>query len=211
MIEYPSIDSSAKSPRKHCIAFDKLDGSNFRAKWTPKASFCSFGTRTQQIDESTPEWGEMVYVFKNTLADPLHDKFKRDKDYRDYREITIYGEFFGDQSFAGRHVQSDPKQIVLFDVLLGHKNRKFVHPTDFIKDFQEIVKIPDIIYVGNLNQEFIQQVRDNAFNLKEGVICKGTEPTGAAMGGIWKCKIKTSAYFEKLKEVYNTDWKRYWE
>jgi len=36
MIKYPSIINSVKAPRSHCIAFDKLDGSNFRAKYTQK-------------------------------------------------------------------------------------------------------------------------------------------------------------------------------
>lgn len=29
MIEYPSIQNSSKAPRKECVAFNKLDGSNF--------------------------------------------------------------------------------------------------------------------------------------------------------------------------------------
>lgn len=39
MVEYPSIQNSSKAPRKNCIAFEKLDGSNFRAKWTQKNGF----------------------------------------------------------------------------------------------------------------------------------------------------------------------------
>lgn len=53
MIEYPSIQNSSKAPRKNCVAFDKLDGSNFRAKWTAKRGFDTFGTRTQLIDETS--------------------------------------------------------------------------------------------------------------------------------------------------------------
>jgi hypothetical protein len=36
MIEYPSMQNSSKAPRKECMVFEKLDGSNFRAKWTEK-------------------------------------------------------------------------------------------------------------------------------------------------------------------------------
>ena len=58
----------------------------------------------------------MVRVFNETMKGSLEDKFKRDKEYRDYREITIYGEYLGPQSFAGRHVTGDSMRIVLFDV-----------------------------------------------------------------------------------------------
>lgn len=210
MIEYPSIINSSKAPRKHCIAFDKLDGSNFRAKYTNKKGFNVFGTRTQLIDETTPFWGEMVNIFKNTIQQPLENLFNKDKDFRDYREIIVYGEFLGENSFAGRH-ENESHEIVIFDVLLGHKQRKFLRPQDFIKIIGKEVKIPNIVYTGNLNEEFIQNVRNNIFDLKEGVICKGTESSGAFSGGIWSCKIKTQAYLDKLKTQFGEEWEKYGE
>lgn len=211
MIEYPSIQNSSKAPREMCVAFDKLDGSNFRAKWTKKQGFHLFGTRTQLIDETDQFWGQMVTIFKTDFAKSLEDKFVRDKDYQNEREYIVYGEFLGDNSFAGRHVDSDEKRIVVFDILCGHKNRKFVPPMKFIKDFQEIVKIPDVVYHGNLNNEFIADVRANKYNLNEGVICKGVKSRGDAMGGIWMCKIKTQNYFDRLKERFAEEWSKYAE
>ena len=210
MNEYPSIINSSKAPRKSCIAFDKLDGSNFRAKYTPKRGFDVFGTRTQLIDETTPFWGEMVSVFKSTIQQPLEKLFNKEKDFRDFREIIVYGEFLGENSFAGRH-EEEPHEIVLFDVLLGHKQRKFLRPQDFVKIIGKEVKIPNVIYTGNLNEEFIKDVRANKFNLKEGVICKGTEPSGAFAGGIWSCKIKTQAYIDQLKDKFGAEWEKYGE
>lgn len=90
MLEFPSIINSSKAPRKHCIAFDKLDGSNFRAKYTQKQGFCLYGTRTQLIDETTPFWSEMVQVFKRDLLEPLTDLFRRHKELRNFREITVF-------------------------------------------------------------------------------------------------------------------------
>lgn len=210
MIEYPSIINSSKAPRKECIAFNKLDGSNFRAKYTQQKGFNLFGTRTQLIDESSPYWSDMVVQFKNNLLSPLTDFFKKSKDYRDFREIIVYCEYLGENSFAGRH-EEEPHKLVLFDVLVGHKQRKFVKPREFRKTFQHLVEIPEIIYEGNLNESFIQDVRENKFNLKEGVICKGTETSGAFMGNIWMCKIKTQAYLDKLKSVFHEDWVKYAE
>lgn len=110
MEEYPSIISSAKAPRKHCVAFDKLDGSNFRAKWTQKRGFDTFGTRTQLIDENDPFWGEMVLIFKTNYDKVLDKFFRKDKDFRNEREIIVFGEFLGENSFAGRH-QPEPHDI----------------------------------------------------------------------------------------------------
>jgi len=210
MKEYPSIINSSKAPRKHCVAFDKLDGSNFRAKWTQKKGFDTFGTRTQLIDETSEFWGEMVTIFKAKYDKILADFFKKDKEFRDFREITVYGEFLGENSFAGRH-ENEPHDIKFFDVLVGHKQQKFVTPMDFVKTFQELIPIPDVIYVGNLNTSFIEDVRNNKFNLKEGVICKGTEKSGAFCGGVWSCKIKTLDYWNKLQELHKADWQKYWE
>jgi len=210
MIEYPSIQNSSKAPRKPCIAFEKLDGSNFRAKWTQKNGFCLFGTRTQLIDETTPFFGKMVTVFNKDINEPLNRYLK--KEYRNEREIVIFGEFFGPNSFAGRHEDEDQK-IIIFDILVGHKpnNRKFIKPQEFVKKLGDIVEIPRVVYQGNLNESFIEDVRNDKFNTFEGVICKGTESVGNAMGGVWMCKIKTKKYFDKLKEQFQDDWEKYGE
>lgn len=209
MIEFPSIINSSKAPRKSCVAFDKLDGSNFRAKYTQKHEFNLYGTRTQLIDKTTPFWSEMVEIFERDLKRPLENLFKN-KDFRDYREIIVFGEFVGDNSFAGFH-ENEPHKIVVFDLMVGHKQRKFLKPRDFIKTLRGLIEIPKVIYEGNLNDQFIQDVRDNKFGLKEGVICKGNETSGAFCGGVWSCKIKTNEYFEKLKAKFAENWKNYAE
>jgi hypothetical protein len=191
-----------------CIAFDKIDGSNFRAKYTQKEGFCLYGTRTQLINHETPFWGEMVTVFENTIKNELESIFKKEKEFRDFREIIVFGEFFGEDSFAGRHGNSE-KKIILFDVLCGHKQRKFVLPQDFIKIFKDF-PIPRVIRRGNLNEFFIQEIREDK-DLMEGVICKGTERSGAFAGGVWQCKIKTNLYLQKLKENFGEEAKLYWE
>ncbi len=210
MLEFPSIINSSKAPRKHCIAFDKLDGSNFRAKFTQKQGFHVFGTRTQLIDETSEFWGDMVKVFKDKLESPLYELFKKSKDFRDYREIIVYGEYLGENSFAGRHEPNEDHEIIIFDVLLGHKQRKFLKPREFIKIIGKEVSIPDVVHEGNLNDEFIKTIRENT-TLKEGVICKGTEPSGAFAGGVWTCKIKTQAYLDKLKNKFGDEWEKYGE
>jgi hypothetical protein len=208
MVEYPSIPNSSKAPRKECIAFEKLDGSNFRAKYTLKNGFQLFGTRTQLIDE-TSEWKNMIECFKE-FEEPLLNKFKKDKDYNSHREIIVFGEYYGENSFAGSHNENDKKKITIFDILIGHKIRKFIPPKKFIKDFKDF-NIPKVIYEGNLNDEFILNVRNDKYNTFEGVICKGTIPVGNAMGGIWMCKIKTQKYLDRLKNNFGDNWINYSE
>lgn len=209
MIEYPSIQNSSKAPRKECIAFDKLDGSNFRAKWTQKRGFDVFGTRTQLIDETTDYWGGMVDLFKKDLEKPLNEYFK--KTFKNEREIIVFGEFFGAESFAGRHSNDDLKKIVIFDVMVGHKIRKFIKPREFIKTIGSIVETPRVVYEGNLGEDLIQRVRNNEFDTFEGVICKGTQPVGNAVGGIWMAKIKTQKYLDSLKNRFGDEWVKYAE
>jgi len=204
MIEYPEIMSSSKAPRKPCIAFEKLDGSNIRVKWTQKKGFCLFGTRTQLIDASHPDFGNVVPIFLRDYADKLSDIIK--KNWANERELIFFGEYFGEKSFAGVHDKEDAsKEFVLFDVLVGHKFPKFLLPQDFNHIFQNKVKTPKVIYRGNLNEEFITDVRNNIYGLNEGVVCKGIERSGAFRGNVWMAKIKTQAYFDRLYTKWGTE------
>lgn len=208
MIEYPSIINSSKAPREYCIAFDKLDGSNIRVKWTHKKGFDLFGSRTQLIDESHPHLGLSINLFRKNFEEQLHEIFK--KEWRNEREIVSFFEFYGKNSFAGLHFPPDDFQLTLLDVLVGHKNWFFVNPKDFIKIFQ-YVNIPRVIYDGKLNEEFIKDVRENKFGLNEGVVCKGIVKNGAYRGKMWMCKIKTQEYMDRLKARFEQNWMKYWE
>lgn len=197
MIEYPSIIASSKAPRQPCIAFEKLDGSNIRIKYTQKRGFDLFGSRTQLIDESHPHLGKVIPIFKRDFEEPLTKIIK--KEWANERELIVFGEFFGDKSFAGWHDPEDTTQrFVMFDIMIGHKNRKFLLPQEFVKMFQGVVTIPRVIYEGNLNDELIKDVRSGVYDVDEGVICKGKEKTGDARGSVWMAKIKTQAYLDKL-------------
>lgn len=197
MIEYPSIIASSKAPTKNCIAFDKLDGSSVRSKYTQKKGFCLFGSRTQLIDDTHPHLGKAIPYFKQYYEKPLTDIIK--KEWPNEREVIVFGEFYGEKSFAGMHDVDDPTlKFVLFDILVGHKNRKFVLPQHFLKLCGDKVEIPRVIYEGNLTSQFIQDVKDEKYDVFEGVICKGTERTGDARWGVWMAKIKTKKYIDLL-------------
>lgn len=214
MIEYPSIINSSKAPRRQMIAFEKLDGSNIRVKYTSKRGFDLFGSRTQLIDSSHPILGGVVNVFNSTCKEPLEEYFR--KFYPKDKEIVVFGEYVGPNSFAGFHNDPiDKMRFVMFDILLI-KNQwtEFLMPQEFVKvanKLLDIIPTPRIVYEGNLTDDFIQRVRENEFGVNEGVICKGREKSGAFRGKVWMCKIKTNAYLEKLKTKYSADWMKYYE
>jgi len=217
MTEYPTIINSSKAPHGHCVAFVKFDGSNFRCKYTKKQGFNLYGSRHELIDESHQYLGEAVTIFKRDYQKELTNFITKNEDLRNERELVVYGEFFGPNSFAGIHEPSDPKELVIFDVLVGHKNHWFYTPLDFIKTFQSIVKIPPVLYIGNMNDQLIEQIRtgiytpefhkltDNKFKLFEGVVCKGTLTRGDFCGKVWMCKIKTNEYFQALRNRWGEE------
>lgn len=214
MIIYPSMQNSSKAPRKQMIAFNKRDGSNFRAKYIKKKGFQIFGSRNELMDISHPILGYSITLFQEKYSEYFLSLFGT-KDFRNVNEIEVFGEYFGEHSFAGIHV--DPKesmQLEIFDILLFNKsNYKFLLPQEFITYMSLIPKVqtPEVIYSGRLTDQFIEDVRNGKYNVFEGVVCKGTERRGEYCGGVWMAKIKTLAYFNLLKERRGSDWKKYWE
>jgi hypothetical protein len=199
MKQYPEIMGSAKAPLgKPCIAFYKYDGSNLRWGWAPKRGWYKFGTRTQMFDASHELFGQAIPIFQDILGPQI---VLRARDWeKGVQRIIAYTEFFGPGSFAGRHVQDAPKTLRLIDVELY--KRGIMKPRDFVKCFGDMSDIAAVVYEGNLNKQFIDDVRNGVYPVWEGVVAKGDD---------WMCKIKTLAYRKKLNEVYGADWRNYWE
>jgi hypothetical protein len=114
--------------------------------------------------------------------------------------ITAFTEFFGPQSFAGAHELDDPKELRLFDVFLFKKG--LVPPRQFVKTYGDLPRAAEVIYEGNLNRQFIMDVREGRFPVVEGVIAKGED---------FMVKIKTKAYFDRLFNRFGDDWEKYGE
>lgn len=181
----------------HVIAFDKLDGQNFRAEWSKNKGWYKFGTRTNLIDNDSTQFEGVVSLFENKYGDALEEIFKKNKNYRNTKNFTVFCEYLGKNSFAGHHQSGDTKDVVLFDVAPGdYTNHSFVEPKQFIKDFGGL-HIPKIIYQGPLTEKFILSVREGEYKVSEGVMCKGVLPDGSRQ--VWTVKIKTNAWLERLK------------
>lgn len=156
------------------------------------------------FDQGHPFLGEAVPIFRAKYEDKLVDLIEQ--NFPNEREVIAFLEFFGPNSFAGFHVKEDPKDLVLFDILVGHKNRKFLMPREFVKLTSSVgAQTPRVIYEGNLSDQFIQDVRDGKYDVVEGVVCKGVLKTGAHRGGMWMAKIKTQTYLNRLKGKFGEE------
>jgi hypothetical protein len=213
MKTYPSIEHSAKAPRKPCYVFVKYDGSNLRFEWSKKRGWYKFGTRKQMFDETMPVFGTAIPLFLQKYGDELPKVFKTDKQFRGVENFTVFAEWFGAKSFAGQHQPDDPKDIVLFDV--NPLKKGFLGPKQFLDTFGHL-PVAELLETGNLSDELIQRVRSGSLSVEskyeirsevpEGVICKGGEGHD-----IWMAKIKTQKYYDELKARHPIDWQSLWE
>lgn len=199
MLQYPSIIGAAKAPLgRPCIAFYKYDGSNLRWEWSPKQGWHKFGTRKHLFDESDLQFGEAVPLFMNTIADDV--LYRTKQLVKKPERITVFTEFFGEHSFAGSHVDGDPKELRLFDAFLFKKG--FVEPKLFVETYGDADYSAKVVYEGNFNREFVTDVRTGKYPVFEGVIAKGKD---------WMAKVKTNAFFDKLRDRYNDQWEQFGE
>lgn len=193
MKHYPSINSSI-AYSQYVYAFDKLDGSNIRAEWTPKQGFFKFGSRTKLIERSTPVLGESIDLIMKTYADELDRIFSHNK----YEKVTCFFEFYGDNSFAGQHVDEEHK-VILFDIAPLKKG--FIPPHEIIRSYGSL-RLPKLVYSGYVDLDFVRKVRNSELSgiTFEGVVCKTR--SGNTLDYF---KIKTQKWLDKLKEYCKND------
>lgn len=199
MLAYPSIPrwKDSHGMNMPCLAFYKYDGSNLRWEWSPKRQWYKFGTRTQLMDKTHPVFGCAVDLFKNTMGDDIVSIVCKEHK-RKVERIVAFTEFFGPSSFAGTHVDNEPKQLVLFDVSVYKQG--FMEPRRFIKLFDEKEYTAKVVYEGNMNMQFVENVQHGQYPVYEGVICKGQK---------WTAKIKTFEYLDRLKNKFGDEWEKY--
>lgn len=180
-----------------CIAFDKIDGSNMRFEWGRKRGWYKFGTRSIMIDRSSEHLGKGIDIFLDKYGDNL-DRVFREK-YKRVESFVVFAEFVGENSFAGQHEESDKKDVILFDV--SQYKRGIISPYEFVENFGHL-HIPKIIYNGKYTHEFIDSIKNNDFNLKEGVICKGMTKTKKDGNIIWMSKVKSLQWLEEVRKKF---------
>ncbi|MCR9230728.1 MAG: RNA ligase family protein [bacterium] len=210
-LAYPKIPDSRAAPLEKCIAFEKYDGTNLHWVWEPELGWYAFGTRRNRFDlddrgiaaftEDHPELAQAPALFLDEFAAPLQSTLLSRPDFAT-REVTVFTEFLGPRSFAGRHNADDDKQLILFDVAIENQ---LLGPAQFLEDFGHL-PVARVVYRGRFTGQFTSDVRAGKYAVAEGVICKGG--TGPSL---WMAKIKTDAYLARLKTAFADNWEQYWE
>lgn len=207
---YPKMPGSSAAPLKPCVAFEKYDGTNLHWVWDSELGWHAFGTRRDRFDldhqgvtafnMAHPGLEQAAPLFL-ALADDLTKSIRQRDNYQS-SEIVVFTEYLGDNSFAGKHLSSDAKRLVLIDVQVANG---FLDPETFVRDFA-VFPIARVVYRGKLTGKFSSDVRAGKFDVSEGVVCKGGET-----GGVWRVKIKTDAYMQRLKQAFAERWEAHWE
>jgi len=189
----------------HVFGFNKIDGSNFCAEWNRKLSkknsnngITKFGTRNQMINTTSNicynPFNEAINIYNNKYAYNLDKIFNDNKIFRGVNTITIYGEFFGPSSFAGKHDWEEPHDVVIFDIFLYKKD--FLRPRDFIDIFGHL-DIPKLVYEGLLDESIIQDIVSNIYQVSEGLVLKGV-----IENKVFMVKVKTQEWLNKVRAMY---------
>src|ERR1035437_2711734 len=115
MKQYPKIEYFNKGYfGEKVYVFNKEDGTNFRAEYSKKRGWYKFGTKKIMIDINDPNFGQAIPLFLEKYGNDLDSIFR--KKYPKVESFVVFGEFLGENSFAGQHVDEDIKDIILFDI-----------------------------------------------------------------------------------------------
>ena len=188
MKTYPSINNKIIY-NKYTYVFDKLDGSNLRFEWSKKKGFHRFGSRRKLIVPKTPILGEAISLFLDTMSEELINRFKDKK----YEKVTVFAEYYGDNSFSGQHLDTDDMKLSLIDIAPYKKG--ILNPDEFLQ-FTEGIDRAKLLFEGFLSEKDVLSIKSG--NLEgmtfEGVICKIKDlKKGPVM-----FKVKNKEWLDKL-------------
>jgi hypothetical protein len=196
--------------------YNKLDGQNFCATYNVKKDkWGPFGSRTVTVDERSEQFGNTVSYFLNKgYEDILAIKVIQNKGKGDIfngvEEVTFFFEWYGNNSFAGKHEEGDEMHLALIDVFI--KKKGYIEPKEYERIFRNTsIEMPDLIYKGPLDAEIIAKIQNNDWtqegcefpNVKEGVVFKrSTLMKGQRRPSV---KVKTKWWLEKLHSMYSEE------
>lgn len=188
---YPTIQYCLFPPGDFFV-FDKIDGSNIRAEWSPKKGWHKFGTRTRLIDKYDPVFGKAPDLIFNKYSENL-SKIFFDKSYE---RVICFFEFFGKSSFAGHHID-EKHDVMLIDVAPMYHG--ITSPDEFIDTYQKF-GIPSVLHHGAITEELIDSVQNGTLKgmTFEGIIGKRKNDNTKIKVPIM-FKHKNKAWLDKLK------------
>ena len=188
MKNYPSIRQSRK-PFQACI-FDKLDGSNLRFSWDSRQGWYEYATRTRPLPVDHKLYKIGYEYFQDIYADSIIAIATK----KGWKRLDAFCEFYGDNSFAGRHDLSEKQRVTLID--LAPNTRGFLNPKEFLNLFSSL-PLPKYLGEVEWNEEYAEAVRNGAIeNITfEGVVAKSTIKQRMA-------KAKTQAWINRVIQEF---------
>lgn len=212
----PRIQDDGTLKGDMVVGYNKLDGQNFCVTYNcRKKTWGPYGSRTVTVDENSEQFGEVVKFFNNSGYKEILEKIIKEhsgkKDvFTGIEEITFFFEWYGWNSFAGKHQEGDEMHLALIDVFL--KKRGYIEPKDYEMCFRFCgIELPTLIYSGPLNAEIVEKIQDNDWTqpdcwnpiVKEGVVFKRTTLLkGQRRPSV---KVKTKWWLEKLHSMYTEE------
>ena len=126
-------------------------------------------------------------------------------------EVTFFFEWYGENSFAGKHQEGDEMHLALIDVFL--KKKGYMEPADYFSLFclNDEIETPELICKGDLDAEIISIIQENDWTdpeaelptVKEGVVFKrSTLMKGQRRPSV---KVKTKWWLNKLHSMYSEE------
>lgn len=191
MKQYISI-SRTPQYKTFVYGFDKLDGSNIRAEWSPKKGFWKFGSRKRLLGTDQEHIIEAQELIKSTYEENITKVFEKQRCQR----VIAFFEFYGPNSFAGFHVE-EPHIVTLIDV--NPFKRGITNPDEFI-DLYGHLGIPTLVFKGNFNKEIEQQIKSASLQhiTFEGVVCKIKSKHKQQHPNMFK--VKTQQWLSRLRQ-----------
>jgi hypothetical protein len=213
----PRIQDDGTLKGETVWGFNKLDGQNFcvtyncrRKTWGP------YGSRTVTVDENSEQFGPVVKWFNasnypDILSGIVRANSGKKQVFNGVDEVTFFFEWYGENSFAGKHQEGDEMHLALIDVFL--KKKGYMEPADYYSLFclNDDIETPELICRGDLDAEIISIIQENDWtqpdaelpNVKEGVVFKrSTMMKGQRRPSV---KVKTKWWLNKLHSMYSEE------
>ena len=212
----PRIQDDGSLRGDMVVGYNKLDGQNFCATYNcRKKTWGPYGSRTVTVDENSEQFGDTVKFFNNSgykeILEGIVKEYSGKRDvFNGVDEVTFFFEWYGWNSFAGKHQEGDKMRLALIDVFL--KKRGYIEPKDYEMCFRGCgIELPGLVYSGPLDAEIIEKVQNNDCSqpgcwnpfVKEGVVFKrSTLLKGQRRPSV---KVKTKWWLEKLHSMYSEE------
>lgn len=133
----PRIQDDGTLKGETVWGYNKLDGQNFCATYNcRKKTWGPYGSRTVTVDENSEQFGPVVKWFKasdypDILSHIVNANRGKKHLFNGVDEVTFFFEWYGENSFAGKHQEGDEMHLALIDVFL--KKKGYIEPEEYEK------------------------------------------------------------------------------